>query len=61
MRSLVPKQSKLESFDGKHFRCWYQNFMFVLEAINISNVLMELKLFKHDKQHEPARTRISEA
>lgn len=51
MITLVPELSKLEPFDGKHFRRWLQKLMFVLETINFSYVLTEPKSYENDKLH----------
>lgn len=61
MSNSVPQLSKREPFDGKHFRHWQQKLMFVLETINMSYVLTELKPSENDEQHELTNTGVSEA
>ena len=39
--SVVPDMSKLEPFDGNHYKRWFEHMLFYLEAIRVNYVLFD--------------------
>ena len=39
--SVIPNMSKLEPFDGNHYKRWSEHMLFYLEAIRVNYVLFD--------------------
>ena len=52
--STAPDMSKLETFDGNHYKRWSGRMLFYLEPIHVDYVLFNDRV--SDEMHEPARS-----
>nr|POE74441.1 hypothetical protein CFP56_35663 [Quercus suber] len=52
--SISPDMSKLEPFDGYHYKRWSERMLFYLESIHVDYVLFNDRV--SDEMHEPARS-----
>lgn len=54
---LVPELSKIESFNGSHFKRWEERVLLLLEMIGVSCALIEAKPPENNQeQYEPTRS-----